>query len=120
MKPFRRHFFATDSTRFMTIMHNSGVVAALEIGGTKLQGALAPPGKPLAERRRARVDPARGAEGIRAWMRATIEACLAETKAITAIGVGFGGPVESATGRVLVSHQIAGWQDFALKTWLED
>jgi glucokinase len=48
---------------------------------------------------------------------------LEQTKgkaAVTGIGVGFGGPVETATGRALVSHQVPGWENVALKAWFEE
>ena len=34
------------------------------------------------------------------------------------IGVGFGGPVDSGTGRICCSHQIEGWSEFPLGEWL--
>ena len=36
------------------------------------------------------------------------------------IGVGFGGPVDIAQGKVTTSHQIEGWIGFALRDWLHD
>ncbi len=38
---------------------------------------------------------------------------------VEAIGCGFGGPVNSQTGRVLESIQIQGWENFPLRNWLE-
>ncbi len=35
-----------------------------------------------------------------------------------ALGVGFGGPVDSATGQICCSHQIEGWSEFPLGEWL--
>ena len=35
------------------------------------------------------------------------------------MGCGFGGPIDSAAGKVLVSNQVAGWDDFPLRDWLE-
>jgi glucokinase len=34
--------------------------------------------------------------------------------------VGFGGPVNYKTGKISVSHQIAGWENFNLQQWLQD
>jgi glucokinase len=39
---------------------------------------------------------------------------------VTAIGVGFGGIIESSTGLSLVSVQVDGWKDFNLKKWFEE
>lgn len=36
------------------------------------------------------------------------------------IGIGFGGPVDSARGLVLTSHQIAGWDRYPLCAWFEE
>jgi glucokinase len=38
---------------------------------------------------------------------------------VQAIGVGFGGPVDTARGRVVTSHQVAGWSGFPLRAWFE-
>ena len=39
---------------------------------------------------------------------------------IKAIGVGFGGPVDSARGRTQKSYQIEGWDDFPLADWISE
>lgn len=94
----------------------------VEIGGTKLQVALGDREGRILDRERGDVDPARGAQGILAWLeRATakiVAGCPADG-ACVAVGVGFGGPVDSATGQVLVSHQIQGWDGVPLKHWFE-
>ena len=96
---------------------------AVEIGGTKLQVALGTPEGTIVDVERGSVDPARGAEGILEWLAsataAVIERCPADGTC-GAIGVGFGGPVDSATGRVLVSHQVGGWDGVHLKLWFEE
>jgi glucokinase len=38
---------------------------------------------------------------------------------INKIGIGFGGPVDSARGVILKSYQINGWTNFPLKEWAE-
>jgi glucokinase len=35
------------------------------------------------------------------------------------IGIGFGGPVDGEHGRVIKSHQVAGWDDVPLGAWCE-
>src|SRR5947199_278504 len=89
----------------------------IEIGGTKLQlgvgnGASAE----LAELVRHDVDPRRGAAGILEQIE-SIATALLEKHDIDRIGVGFGGPVNSAAGVVTKSHQVAGWESFPLGRW---
>jgi glucokinase len=98
-------------------------IIGVEIGGTKLQVVLGSGDGEILERRRGAVDPARGAEGILAWSEeavAAIQAIVPKDGAVDRIGVGFGGPVENRTGRVLTSHQVAGWDGVELKFWLEE
>ncbi len=95
---------------------------AVEIGGTKLQAALGAPGGEVLKTLRATVNPEGGAEGIRVAIAKLVDALIAETGRdnLAAVGVGFGGPVDSRTGTILVSHQIDGWEGFALKPWFEE
>ncbi|MGL6074255.1 MAG: ROK family protein [Fimbriiglobus sp.] len=90
----------------------------IEIGGTKLQLALGEGDGRLVQSWRAVVNPQLGATGILEQIEAGFAELTQETK-ITAIGVGFGGPTDDQTGRVIKSHQIDGWDDFPLTTWLE-
>lgn len=95
---------------------------AVEIGGTKLQAAMGRTDGTVLEVRRESVDPAEGAAGILEWMEYTVRTLIEDVggpEQLHALGVGFGGPVESATGRVLTSHQVEGWRDVALKHWFE-
>jgi glucokinase len=96
----------------------------IEIGGTKLQVGLGPGDGTIEALDRTWVDPEAGAEGVLEQVRAAIGRLLPEGKAparrLAAVGVGFGGPVDLATGRVLVSHQVGGWADFPLADWLRE
>jgi len=99
-------------------------IIGVEIGGTKLQAAVGDGSGVLSHKRAGRVLLAAGADGVMAWVCENIAAILAETGAVggvkpSAIGVGFGGPVDSATGRVLTSHQVPGWQGRELKREIE-
>jgi glucokinase len=94
----------------------------IEIGGTKLQaGVGAADGRRLGLAR-FRVDAARGAAGIRESIPGLLDEALQQAGAsagdVAGIGVGFGGPVDSKRGVTLVSHQIDGWRDFPLRSWL--
>jgi glucokinase len=100
------------------------VVAGVEIGGTKLQLALGRGDGTILVSHRGSVDPRQGARGILEWLERELPAFLREAAQIhgqpEAVGIGFGGPVETATGRVLTSHQIEGWKGVELRTWCED
>lgn len=97
---------------------------AIEIGGTKLQAALGADDGSIVERLTDRVPEPGNADAILGWISESIPNLLksAETQAIavSGIGVGFGGPIETATGRVLTSHQVEGWDGVELKPWFEN
>lgn len=87
----------------------------IEIGGTKLQVGVFDRRMRLAKLTRVLVDRRSGRAGILRQ----IQRVLADCPRVTAIGVGFGGPVDSATGCVVKSHQVAGWTGFELRRWFE-
>ncbi len=94
---------------------------AVEIGGTKLQAALGTPGGRLAETVRGGSPAGEGADAVRRRVAALID----EVRALAGepperVGIGFGGPVDSTTGRVVRSHQVAGWDDFDLAAWARE
>lgn len=91
----------------------------VEIGGTKQQLAVCDASGRAVKMIQKRIDLRRGAPDILDWLASAIPQVIADNPGICAIGVGFGGPLESATGRVLISVQVEGWKDFELKTWFE-
>jgi glucokinase len=91
----------------------------IEIGGSKLQLVAGDETAAIVERQRFAVDKAQGAEGIRRQIAAALPALAAEWEP-TAVGVGFGGPVDWKNGRIARSHQIEGWSEFDLGGWLRD
>ena len=91
----------------------------IEIGGTKVQVALGDEDATILERERMPVDLARGARGIRENIRDAI-ARLTRKREASAVGVGFGGPVDHDTGRIAMSYQVEGWADFEIAGWLEE
>jgi len=97
-------------------------VVGVEIGGTKLQAALGTRDGEILRLLADRARPERGAGGVREQIERLVRSLLEEDESTPpeAIGVGFGGPVDSATGTVLVSHQVEGWRDFPLRAWFED
>ena len=95
------------------------VFVGIEIGGTKIQVVTGDGKASIIGRQRFVADPARGAEGIRQQIAGAL-ANIAKRQQIAAIGVGFGGPFDRETGRACCSHQVAGWDDFPLHTWLSE
>lgn len=91
----------------------------IEIGGTKLQLVAGDASGRIVDRRRLDVEKARGGAGIRDQIAHTLPQLIASSQP-AAIGVGFGGPVDHATGRVAKSHQIEGWSEFELGEWLHE
>lgn len=104
--------------RILTRTHMDEHFLGIEIGGTKLQLVVGDATSAIRRRWRFEVDHASGGEGIRSQIGMVLPEILSGTK-IAAAGVGFGGPVDWATGRTCCSHQIRGWDDFPLGDWLE-
>ena len=95
----------------------------IEIGGTKLQLGLGLGDGILVGLHRETIVPAEGGDGIRRRIVAAVPQLLADAgitaSQLQAIGVGFGGPVDDR-GRIITSHQIAGWDRFPLADWLSE
>jgi glucokinase len=87
----------------------------IEIGGTKLQVVQGDAAGRIERRWRTTVNPARGGAGILDQLK---EGLAELSGGAAAIAVGFGGPVDQRTGRICKSHQIPGWDDFALAQWV--
>jgi glucokinase len=96
---------------------NKGKLLGIEIGGTKLQIVGGDEAGTVVSAHRFSVDKAEGAAGIRKKIEETIKRHY--TGSVTAVGVGFGGPVNAATGQIATSFHIDGWSAFALAKWLE-
>lgn len=98
---------------------NERLYLGIEIGGTKLQVVLGNDHSEIIDRRRYQVTPAEGAAGIRHQIKQALAGFVTQHR-ITAVGIGFGGPVNWKTGKVACSHHVQGWSDFDLATWLRD
>src|SRR5258706_15103147 len=98
------------------------LAVGIEIGGTKLQAGIGLRDGRLVALVRRTVDPAKGGAGIREQIPLLLDEVITKAgcspKDLAGIGIGFGGPVDSNRGRILVSHQIEGWADFPLREWL--
>ena len=88
----------------------------IEIGGTKLQLGVGRGDGQLIAMERFEVRPKLGAEGILAQIADAGRALIARHN-VTAAGFGFGGPIDAATGTVVKSHHVSGWDGFALAEW---
>ncbi len=92
----------------------------IEIGGTKLQlGVGSAADAKLDAMERTAVRPAAGAEAIRRQIVELARPLVARHQ-VQAIGIGFGGPVDMAAGRVVKSHHVAGWEAFPLAAWCRE
>ncbi len=96
----------------------------IEIGGTKLQLGIGHGDGTLIAFERFAVDPALGPLGILAQIQAgfgdLLKKARLERSDVAAVGVGFGGPVDSQAGRIQKSYQVAGWDDYPLAAWLRE
>lgn len=90
----------------------------IEIGGTKLQAAAGTADE-LSEVVRRQVDPEQQAAGIRDLLEQIVPD-LVSRHAVEAVGIGFGGPVDTRRGVVTTSHQVGGWDQFPLSEWIQD
>ncbi len=98
----------------------SKLYAGIEIGGTKQQICVADDTGKIIKLVSERIPIPNGAPDILAWIEDRLTGVLKDYPEVCALGVGFGGPIETATGRVLLSVQVKGWMDFELKTWFEE
>jgi glucokinase len=95
------------------------MILGIEIGGTKLQLVIGDGSARILDRRRLTVNPTLRAKGIRDQIRSALPELVGDRK-LSAIGVGFGGPVDWRTGKIARSHQIEGWSGFDLAGWLRE
>lgn len=90
----------------------------VEIGGTKQQIAAFDESGKLLAKISERVPIPNGAQSILDWMKEKIPTLICEDT--VAIGVGFGGIVNTPDGRSACSVQVPGWDQFPVKTWFEE
>lgn len=92
---------------------------SVEIGGTKLQAAVGGLDGKIELKSSDTVYPARNAQEILDKIARLVEN-LMRGGCVRGIGVGYGGPVDRKSGRVVCSHQVAGWEGVELKSWFEN
>ena len=97
----------------------------MEIGGTKTQVGIGTADGKLLPRGILRRPVVRehGAGGILQDLVSMVDEIMASQNlplsAVDKIGIGFGGPLDSAKGVILKSYQVDGWTNFPLKGWAE-
>ena len=92
---------------------------AVEIGGTKQQLAVIDETGRILDLVCGKFSLPNGAIDVLNWIEANFPVLLGKYE-VCAIGVGYGGILESSTGRVLLSVQVPGWQNFMLRNWFEE
>ncbi len=92
---------------------------AIEIGGTKTQLFAGNDAGEILERMRFDVRREGGAEGIREDLASGLPEMIARWNP-SALGVGYGGPVDWRSGKIVKSHHIAGWDGFPFGQWLAE
>ena len=94
------------------------MILAIDIGGTKFTLAAFEDARMV--RRESR---ATHAAGGRAWLLSQLEEILHQWRAelhFERCGIGFGGPVDFARQRVVLSTHVSGWNDFDLCVFIRD
>ena len=95
------------------------MILAIDIGGTKFTLAAFDDEGRMARRESRATD----AAGGRTWMLRQIEEIVRLWRAevrIDGCGIGFGGPVNFAAQRVVLSTHVSGWSDFDLRGFVAD
>ena len=94
------------------------MILGVEIGGTKLRVGVCDKRGELRLLQETTVRRPEGRTGILRQIQRVIPGLVHEFRP-RAIGVGFGGPVDVARGKIVTSHQIGGWDGFLLRQWFE-
>lgn len=93
----------------------------VEIGGTKLQVVRGDSQGIISETLEAAADAAGGGPAILRQIETLVKQLVASSDGpVRGIGVGFGGPVDAATGTVIKSNHVARWENVSLADWAEE
>lgn len=95
-------------------------LGGIEIGGTKIQVVISGIEGRIENCYRFDVRKQLGAQGILEQIGSVLCGWKRHHLDIQGIGVAFGGPLDAATGRIICSHQIEGWENFDLASWVCD
>ena len=94
------------------------MILAIDIGGTKFSMAVFD-GRRMVRRESRATDAAGGREWMLARIREIVSAWRREFS-FDRCGIGFGGPVDFAAQRVVLSTHVGGWRDFDLCGFVRD
>lgn len=94
------------------------MILAIDIGGTKFSMAVFDGGRMVRRESRA-TDAAGGRDWMLARIREIVSAWRQEFR-FDCCGIGFGGPVDFAAQRVVLSTHVGGWRDFDLCGFVRD
>ena len=89
-------------------------IIAIEIGGTKQQIAVGETDGTILELRSVKLGSGTNPQNIISWLDGNI-ADFRKSYPISAISVGYGGPVDLESGTVICSMQVDGWRDIRLR-----
>ena len=90
----------------------------IEIGGTKLQVVRGDARGSIFKTAQASSDATGGGPAILRQLEAMVRQLLPSSpRGVQGIGIGFGGPVDAASGTVIKSNQVAGWERVSLRDW---
>lgn len=91
----------------------------IEIGGTKFQAIVTDDQINVLDKVVDTVGETKEAIILQDKIKKTISR-LTSIHNIESIGIGFGGPVDIKTGKIITSFQVKGWNNFNIKTWLNN
>jgi glucokinase len=103
--------------------YHTGMILAIDIGGTKFSIAVFDASDAATPRMLRRESRATNSAGGRGWMLEQIASIVRpwrEEFPFDACGIGFGGPVNFAAQRVVLSTHVGGWRDFDLRGFVAD
>jgi glucokinase len=95
----------------------------IEIGATKQQIAVGKGDGALLKVLQEKIPLPRGARDVLDWLKVKVPLFLEADEfkgRVEALSAGFGGPLESSTGRIISSIQVPGWENFELRNWLTE
>lgn len=97
---------------------------AIEIGATKQQLAIGTRDGSLLETLQEKIPLPRGAQDVLDWIERRAPELIARKpcykEQLAGVAAGFGGPLQSSTGKILSSIQVQGWENFKLREWLRE
>ena len=93
-------------------------ILALDFGGTRLRAGLGSGVTGDWLDRRVTESPAEGSAQYDLKLMMSLLDELLEVRQPAAVGVSFGGPIDYPSGVVLLSHHVAGWENYPLREYL--